>query len=118
MSSTFQPPWTGRGCGHRGLLVVAQECQGQGIASVLVEAAELRLAGACEEIQIEYEYAPGHAYSERLMAWYEGKCGFKCLAGRPRGSGMQFRKCRKAIPPEVSRRGERLRLAAIREDLT
>jgi len=118
MSSTYQPLWTEEGCGHWGLLVVDKDCQGQGIASVLVEAAELRLAGVCHEIQIEYEYTPGHAYSERLSQWYEGSCGFKCMTGYGRRPGTQFRKCRKPISGELSRCGEVLRLRELRDVLT
>lgn len=117
MSSTFQPPWTEEGCGHWGLLVVHPEMQGHGIASQLISAAEHRLAGVCNEIQIEYEYTPGDAYSDRLMKWYEGSCGFRCASGHPRGFGTQFRKCRKLITPEASMRGRRGRLAAIRADI-
>lgn len=117
MSSTYQPPWTERGCGHWGLLVVDVNCQGQGIASVLIAAAERRLAGACHEIQVEYEYTPGHAYSERLAKWYEGSCGFRCVSGRGRGGGTQFRKCRKPIPPEEARRGRRERLMQVRAEV-
>jgi len=118
MSSTYSPPWTEDGCGHWGLLVVDKDCQGQGIASVLVEAAELRLAGVCTEIQIEYEYTPGQAYSERLERWYEGSCGFKCVTGFSRRPGTQFRKCRKAIPAEVGRCGEVLRLRELKDVLS
>jgi len=118
MSSTFQPPWTEDGCGHWGLLVVDRECQGQGIASVLVASAERRLAGACNQIQIEYEYTAGHAYSQRLMDWYEGRCGFTCSSGYPRSSGTQFRKCRKRITAAKSRQGRRERLQSIRMEVT
>jgi GNAT superfamily N-acetyltransferase len=68
-SSTYQPPWCEEGCGHWGLVVVDVSAQGTGVASALVRAAEERLAGACEQIQIEYEYTPGHEYSERLYEW-------------------------------------------------
>ena len=42
-SSTLQPPWTPRGCGHWGLLSVHPEAQGTGVASALIAAAERRL---------------------------------------------------------------------------
>ncbi|KAL1512231.1 hypothetical protein AB1Y20_005493 [Prymnesium parvum] len=83
-SSTFQPPWTPEGCGHWGLLVVKKSAQGTGVASALVTAAEARLARSCALVQIEYEFTPGHAYSERLLEWYEGKCEFKCVNRPPR----------------------------------
>jgi len=116
MSSTFSVPWAEDGCGHWGLLVVDVNFQGKGVASAMVTAAETRLAGACEEIQIEYEHTPGEVLSERLLAWYEGKCGFRCLSGPPRGRGREFRKCRKPIPEEAQRTGQRLRLLNLRED--
>ena len=68
-SSTYQPPWCAEGCGHWGLVVAHVDHQGTGVASALVRAAEERLAGACEMMQIEYEYTPGDDYSERLYAW-------------------------------------------------
>lgn len=122
MSSTFQPPWTPNGCGHWGLAVVHKDHQGKGIASALVRAAEERLAGACDEIQIEYEYAAGHTFSDRLMNWYEGSLGYKCNSGRPAGfsrsGGMEFRRCRKAIPEELQRRGQCRRLKALRDEIS
>lgn len=117
MSSTIQPPWTEEGCGHWGLVVVDVDCQGQGVASAMIAEAERRLAGACDEIQIEYEYTPGQAHSERLMSWYEGRCGFECRTGYRRGPGTQFRKCRKPIPPELARAGKIARLKAIRAEV-
>jgi len=118
MSSTFRVPWAENGCGHWGLLVVDSNMQGQGIASAMIVAAERRLAGACEQIQIEYEYTAGDALSERLLAWYEGKCGFQCVSGRPRGRGTEFRKCRKTIPDELQRLGERERFKDMKEVLS
>lgn len=117
MSSTFKVPWAESGCGHWGLLVVDVGMQGQGIASAMISAAERRLGGMCNQIQIEYEYTPGDELSERLLAWYEGKCGFKCVSGRPRGRGTEFRKCRKMIPENLQRLGERDRLREIRSAL-
>jgi len=117
MSSTFKVPWAEEGCGHWGLLVVDVEHQGKGIASALVKAAEERLAGCCVEIQMEYEYTPGDAMCERLMAWYEGRCGFRCATARNRG-GPQFRKCRKPVPEEAQRKGRRQRLLDIRADFS
>ena len=98
-SSTVQPPWTESGCGHWGLLVVDTRFQGSGVGSLLVAAAEARLASrSCSQIQIEYEYTCGDPYSERLAAWYEGKCGFSapCPLGSRPGS-RQFRRCRKRV---------------------
>eukprot|EP00929_Paragymnodinium_shiwhaense_P120308 TRINITY_DN92242_c0_g1_i1.p1 TRINITY_DN92242_c0_g1~~TRINITY_DN92242_c0_g1_i1.p1 ORF type:complete len:286 (+),score=63.61 TRINITY_DN92242_c0_g1_i1:96-953(+) len=117
MSSTFNVPWAEDGCGHWGLLVVDENYQGQGIASQLVAQAERRLAGVCEQIQIEYEYCAGDAFSERLFKWYEGKCGFTCVHGRPRGHGNEFRKCRKAISEAEQQAGRRRRLLGLRADI-
>jgi GNAT superfamily N-acetyltransferase len=119
MSSTFKVPWAERGCGHWGLLVVDTSMQGRGVASLMIAAAELRLAGMCTQIQMEYEYTPRDALSERLLAWYEGpKCGFRCVSGPPRGGGREFRKCRKMIPDDLQRKGERLRLLDLKAELT
>lgn len=58
-SSTRHTPWTPSGCGHWGLLVVAVEAQGTGVATALVHAAEQRLIEAgLTRVQIEYEYTP------------------------------------------------------------
>ena len=115
-SSTYQPPWCEEGCGHWGLVAVAPEAQGGGVASALVRAAELRLAGACGEGQIEYEYTVGHAYSERLRQWYETKLGFGCAAGPPRGpeGSTQFRKCRKVLSEAACRVGRRRHLTELK----
>ena len=87
------------GCGHWGLLVVANEAQGTGVATALVTAAERRLAGACTHVQIEYDYTPNHAPSQRLEALYETKFGFRCPSPRVRrGRASQFRKCVKELP--------------------
>jgi GNAT superfamily N-acetyltransferase len=115
-SSTFQPPWTPSGCGHWGLLSVVPEAQCTGVASALVRAAELRLASVCDKIQIEYEYTSGQPYSERLLNWYEGKCGFECPYGAPRSCmSSQFRKCFKPIPEELKERGRLYRMRLLRE---
>eukprot|EP00965_Chrysotila_dentata_P250650 6209572-Pleurochrysis_carterae.AAC.1 len=112
-SSTVQPPWTERGCGHWGLLSVDPAVQGTGVASALVAAAESRLADSrCVAIQIEYEFTPGDAYSERLLAWYEGKCGFVCSSGPPRGRWCEFRKCRKQIPLQLRVKPPKARASA------
>lgn len=116
MSSTFRVPWAEDSCGHWGLLVVDEAFQGKGIASRMVQAAETRLAGMCEQIQMEYEYTPGDELSERLLAWYEGKLNFRCVSGRPRGRGTEFRKCRKLISKEDSQRGRQQRLRELRID--
>ena len=116
-SSTYQPPWCQEGCGHWGLVVAHVDHQGTGVASALVRAAEARLAGACEMIQIEYEYTPGDDYSERLYAWYEQRCGFTCARGPPHarpGGGAQFRKCHKPVPEAAQRAAKRRRLLAMR----
>jgi len=76
-SSTLCTPWTGRNCGHWGLLVVDIDAQGTGVASELVRSAESRLAAAgLKQVQIEYEYTCGDAHSQRLHNWYEGVLGF------------------------------------------
>ncbi|CAK9044392.1 unnamed protein product [Durusdinium trenchii] len=96
-SSTLQPPWTPRSCGHWGLLSVHPEAQGTGVASALVAAAERRLLEAgCRSIQIEYEFTAGDPDSERLLEWYEGKCGFKS-GSPPPTRGSEFRCCRKKL---------------------
>eukprot|EP00928_Gymnodinium_smaydae_P024207 TRINITY_DN19661_c0_g2_i1.p1 TRINITY_DN19661_c0_g2~~TRINITY_DN19661_c0_g2_i1.p1 ORF type:complete len:335 (-),score=77.20 TRINITY_DN19661_c0_g2_i1:230-1168(-) len=118
MSSTFRVPWAEEGCGHWGLLVVDEAMQGRGVASAMVKAAEARLATMCEEIQIEYEFTRGDALSERLLKWYEGRLGFRCAHGPPRGRGTEFRKCRKPIPEAAQRRGQTERLQALRADLS
>mmetsp|Transcript_68621 Transcript_68621/g.127995 ORF Transcript_68621/g.127995 Transcript_68621/m.127995 type:complete len:202 (-) Transcript_68621:129-734(-) len=108
VSSTYSVPWTQEGCGHWGLLAVDPSAQGCGVASALVEAAESRLRqGGCYAVQIEYEYAPGDAASERLRGWYEGKLGFAStsswVVGRFIGmvlghkGGVQFRRCQKKL---------------------
>lgn len=43
MSSTLFVPWAGPGVGHWGLLAVDPSCQGSGVASALVRAAEQRI---------------------------------------------------------------------------
>eukprot|EP00966_Prymnesium_polylepis_P165014 3815239-Prymnesium_polylepis.2 len=98
-SSTVQPPWTEHGCGHWGLLAVGKDYQGSGVGTLLVAAAEARLASRnCSQIQIEYEYTNGDPYSERLAAWYEGKLGFRCPQPLARYCGAsQFRRCRKRV---------------------
>jgi GNAT superfamily N-acetyltransferase len=122
-SSTFQPPWTPEGCGHWGLLVVDSAAQGTGVASAIIEAAERRLAGACARVQIEYEYTPGHAPSERLMELYEKKLGFVCDVPHPRSgrrfcdteAQTQFRRCRKALPATLIATQKPVHLRAIKE---
>ena len=98
-SSTRQTPWCPSGCGHWGLLVVAVEAQGTGVASALVAAAEARLtAMGLSQCQIEYEYTCGDPQSERLLAWYEGTLGFNgghAPTNKPGRS--EFRHCRKRL---------------------
>ncbi|CAE8632188.1 unnamed protein product [Polarella glacialis] len=106
-SSTLQPPWTQAKCGHWGLLAVATAAQGTGVASELVRAAEQSLQlGGCTHVQIEYEYNSGHAYSQRLMDWYEVKLGFRSnspwLVNRLIGlvigrGGSEFRRCQRDL---------------------
>lgn len=85
------------GDGHWGALSVDPAVQGQGIASVLVMAAEKRLLEAgCESIQIEYRFTVGDPAKERLYAWYEGKLGFD---GGAKRSG--FRCCHKSLCAET-----------------
>ncbi|CAK0880822.1 unnamed protein product, partial [Prorocentrum cordatum] len=103
-SSTIQPGsvFTCCCCGHWGLLAVAREAQGAGVASALVAAAERRLAAAgCAAVQIEYEYEVGDEFSERLRQWYEGRLGFRCLSGAPGSAAgrREFRLCHKLVRP-------------------
>ena len=110
------PPSTQEGCGHWGLLAVEPSALGTGVASALVAAAEARLAGACDQIQIEYEYTAEHAPSQRLRDWYEGRLGFVCVSGHGRyRAATEFRKCRKEIPSAVARRARLARLRDLRE---
>ncbi|CAE7928883.1 unnamed protein product, partial [Symbiodinium necroappetens] len=100
-SSTLQPPWTPRSCGHWGLLSVLPEAQGTGVASALIAAAERRLfESGCCAVQIEYEYTAGDESSVRLLKWYEGRCGFRASSPPPR-RGSEFRCCRKKLTPET-----------------
>jgi len=111
-SSTIQPPWTASGCGHWGLMVVDLAAQGTGVASALRAAAEERLAAAeCKQIQLEYEYTAGDPFSERLMEWYEHRCGFTCMDGRPRTRPgyTEFRRCRKHIDHSEMERAKQAR---------
>jgi GNAT superfamily N-acetyltransferase len=115
-SSTLQPPWTEEGCGHWGLMAVDPCAQGTGVASTLVRAAEARVASRQTEIQIEYEYTHGHAPSQRLMDWYEGKLGYECVSGGfRRRMQTEFRKCRKLVPPELARTSRAAYLRELRE---
>ena len=94
-SSTLHVPWCGPGCGHWGLLAVAPEAQGTGVASALVAAAEQRLAShGISHVQMEYSYSKGEAFSERMLAWYEDTLGYRGPASRYSG----FRMCRKRLP--------------------
>ena len=100
-SSTLCVGWVPRGCGHWGLLSVAQEAQGTGVASALVAAAEARVREAgLRFVQMEYDFVAGDPLSERLYKWYEGKLGFRALSGRPPPSTpgeRQWRSCRKCL---------------------
>ena len=120
-SSTYQPPWTDEGCGHWGLLVVDPRAQGQGVASAIVAAAERRLAGCCQRVQIEYDYHPEHAPSEQLRGMYD-KFGFSCSSSngrRRRGSGgSEFRRCHKELPEALMRVQRPAYLRGVRESLT
>merc|ERR1719326_1060921 len=97
-SSSLAPSWTVPGCGHWGLLAVAEETQGRGVATALVGAAEQRLATKCRQIQIEYDYTAGRPQSEQLRAWYEGQLGFQSIS-RQRST---LRICRKRISINAS----------------
>ena len=126
-SSTYSPPWTPENCGHWGILSVHPDAQSSGVASALVRAAEKRLAGACQRVQIEYEYTRGHSHSEKLMEIYENKCGFTCDAPQPRrrrrggNEGAeeepetQFRRCRKALPSALILQERPVHLRGIRD---
>ena len=101
-SSTIQAPWTPGGCGHWGLVAVTRQHRGCGVASALVAAAERRLTlGGCSQVQIEYEYTPGDAFSQRLLQWYERRGGFVCESGPPpaaaESSEQTFRVLRKPL---------------------
>ena len=100
-SSTMAVGWAPYGCGHWGLLAVAEEAQGTGVASALVAAAEARLRDAgLGFVQIEYDFTCGDALSERLYKWYEGKLGFAALSGRPppaKKGASEWRSCRKRL---------------------
>ena len=100
-SSTKAVGWAPRGCGHWGLLSVAQEAQGTGVASALVVAAEARLRDAgLGHVQMEYDFTAGDALSERLHRWYEVKLGFSALSGRPpptEPGEREWRSCRKCL---------------------
>ena len=64
------------------------------MASALVAAAERRLYEAgLKQVQLEFEYQRGDPQSERLLAWYEGSCGFTGPSTRSSG----FRRCRKGL---------------------
>ena len=94
-SSTVQPGWTEHGVGQWGLLAVEAASRGTGVASALVAAAESRLrAAGCTAIQIEYDYAAGDVYCERLRAWYEGG---KLSFVNEEGGEAQFRRVIKRI---------------------
>lgn len=106
-SSTIQTRWCPLGCGHWGLMVVAVEEQGTGVASRLVEAAEDRLMGeGLGNVQIEYEYSAGDELSERLYEWYEKKLGFECPSGPPGGRGWEWRGCRRKLTKRPPRKVE------------
>eukprot|EP00444_Apocalathium_aciculiferum_P056483 CAMPEP_0183597160 /NCGR_PEP_ID=MMETSP0371-20130417/176434_1 /TAXON_ID=268820 /ORGANISM="Peridinium aciculiferum, Strain PAER-2" /LENGTH=286 /DNA_ID=CAMNT_0025809103 /DNA_START=42 /DNA_END=899 /DNA_ORIENTATION=+ len=114
-SSTVQPPWTGSGCGHWGLMVVDVAAQGTGVGSDLVRAAEERLrAAGCREVQIEYEYTAGDPASERLMQWYETRLGFSGGGRRSLKPGQtDFRRLRRGLgDAEVARASRRSGAAA------
>eukprot|EP00434_Breviolum_minutum_P016305 symbB.v1.2.014367.t1/scaffold1022.1/size143637/5 len=111
-SSTLQPPWTPRNCGHWGLLSVHPDAQGTGVASALIAAAERRLLDSgCCSIQIEYEFTAGDPDSLRLLEWYEGKCGFKSGSGPPR-RGSEFRCCRKKLTEETVYTNSQVKMVA------
>lgn len=111
ISSSFATTWTEPGIGHWGMLAVDPSLQGRGIASLLVAAAERRLAEGCRQVHIEYDFVAGAEYSARLRAWYE-KAGYARLGGQrssgPRGS--EFCYCRKRLSQDVCLRGRAHRL--------
>eukprot|EP00658_Telonema_sp_P-2_P060892 TRINITY_DN4967_c0_g1_i5.p2 TRINITY_DN4967_c0_g1~~TRINITY_DN4967_c0_g1_i5.p2 ORF type:complete len:171 (+),score=28.59 TRINITY_DN4967_c0_g1_i5:149-661(+) len=69
ISSTYQPPWTPDGCGHWGLLVVDLAHQNKRYATALVQAAERRVAGACNKVQMEFTFTPGNEHDQRMKEW-------------------------------------------------
>ena len=109
-----------------------KDFQGTGVASALVRAAETRLAGGgCGMVQIEYDYTPGHAHSEKLMSMYEEKLGFTCSSGAPRRRRRvadddddaepprsQFRRCHKKLDPRLVAENRPAHLKGIREAFT
>ena len=101
-SSTLYVPWCGPGTGHWGLLAVAPEAQGCGVASALVAAAEARLqAAGLSSAGMEYRYHAGDAFSERMIAWYEDNLRYVGPASRHSG----FRMCRKRLDGAGGRGG-------------
>lgn len=98
-SSTLYVPWAGPGCGHWGLLAVAPEAQGLGVASALVAAAEARIAAAgLQWVGMEYNFHAGEPFSERMLRWYEDSLRY--VGPQSRESG--FRICRKRLVPQES----------------
>ena len=108
-SSTQRVGWAPQGCGHWGLLTVAEGAQGSGVASALVAAAEARLrAAGLNFVQMEYDFEAGDPLSERLYKWYEGKLGFAALCGRPpptEAGESEWRSCRKCLVEGAKLRG-------------
>jgi GNAT superfamily N-acetyltransferase len=109
-SSTMRVGWAPHGCGHWGLLSVAEEAQGTGVASALVAAAEERLrAAGLGFVQMEYDFEAGDPLSLRLHKWYEGTLGFTALSGRPpptEPGESEWRSCRKCLLEGARLRGD------------
>jgi len=113
ISSSLATLWTGPSVGHWGLLAVDPTLQGRGIASALVASAESRLAEACSQIHIEYDFYPGREHSQRLRNWYE-KLGFVQKGSEQKDGGGEFCFCRKRVPKQSQTQGKLRRLQAER----
>mmetsp|Transcript_81048 Transcript_81048/g.224226 ORF Transcript_81048/g.224226 Transcript_81048/m.224226 type:complete len:368 (-) Transcript_81048:20-1123(-) len=119
VSTSFATLWTESGVGHWGLLCVEPSVQGTGVATVLLNAAERRLAEECDHIHIEYDFFPADDFFRRLRAWYERR-GYVRLGARPKEGGpegSEFCFCRRPLSEAERRQGRQRRLRAERAEL-